>query len=71
MHAWNNRGLPDQRGRRRCGAGRLAFCANGLYDQRDEIQLDFDLRGRYTTDKDWSLQSLLTTAYFIPNPLTV
>ena len=42
---------------------------NGLYEQQDENQVDFNLRGRFTTGKDgkYSFYCLRPTSYPIPN----
>ena len=41
---------------------------NGLYEQQDENQVDFNLRGRFTTGKDgkYSFYCLRPTSYPIP-----
>lgn len=41
---------------------------NGLYEQQDENQPDFNYRGKFTTDSDgvYALQCLVPTAYPIP-----
>ena len=42
---------------------------NGLYEQQDPNQVDFNLRGRFTTGKDgrYSFYCLRPTAYHIPD----
>lgn len=42
---------------------------NGLYEQQDENQVDFNLRGRFTTGKDgkYSFYCLRPTSYPIPD----
>ena len=42
---------------------------NGLYEQQDEKQVDFNLRGRFTTGKDgkYSFYCLRPTSYPIPD----
>ena len=42
---------------------------NGLYEQQDENQVDFNLRGRFTTGKDVSLQLLLPKTNLISHSL--
>lgn len=42
---------------------------NGLYEQQDKAQMDYNLRGRFTTGKDgkYSFYCLRPTSYPIPN----